>query len=85
MKSFTNQNDICEAILISIILMPTNVLLRNIILSSEVALEGSKEDRKSLFVIDLHDFYQKNGFENDAGNVILKVKNSLFLLNEMNN
>lgn len=42
LKSFTNQNDICEAILISIILMPTNVLLRNIILSSEVALEGSK-------------------------------------------
>jgi len=57
--------------------MPNNVTLKNIIISPELGKECSS--RKSLFIVDFTDFYQKNGFELNGGNVVLKVKNSLFL------
>lgn len=59
-------------------LMPTNVQLKNIIVSPKQgkAFNGLK---KGLFIVDFFDFYQKNGFELNGGNVVLKIKNSLFL------
>jgi hypothetical protein len=57
--------------------MPTNVQLRNIIISPELGKECNKG--KSLFIVDFNDFYQRNGFELNGGSVALKVKNSLFL------
>jgi hypothetical protein len=59
--------------------MPTNILLKNIIISL------TKIQKKSLFIIDFHDFYQKNAFEAVCGNASLKVKNSLFMFDEMHN
>lgn len=61
------EDDLSEAIIISMILMPTNIQLRNIIISPH------------LFIVDFFDFYQKNGFEINGGNIVLKIKNSLFL------
>jgi hypothetical protein len=66
-------------------LMPTSVLLKNIIVSPLTSIEGEGSDRKSLFIVDLHDFYQKNGFESSGGTTTLKVRNSLFLFDEMAN
>jgi hypothetical protein len=45
-------------------LMPTSVLLKNIIVSplASSEAEGGRGERKSLFIVDFHDFYQKNGF-----------------------
>ena len=63
--------------------MPTNVLLKNIIVSPDLGNES--QERKSLFMVDFHDFYQKNGFEANDGKIVLKVKNSLFLFDEMEN
>lgn len=42
--------------------MPTNVFLKNIIISPETYEGNAKLDRKSVFIVDLYDFYQKNGF-----------------------
>ena len=68
------------------ILMPTNVHLNNIIVSLNPALKCRREqDRRSLFIVDFHDFYQKNGFELNGGHAALKVRNSLFLFEEMGN
>jgi hypothetical protein len=67
------------------ILMPTNVLLKNIIISPMISEGPNKSERKSLFIVDFHDFYQKNGFESEGGNIVLKVKNSLFIFDEMKN
>lgn len=64
-------------------LMPTNVLLKNIIISPLTS--GIEGDPKSLFIVDFHDFYQKNGFESYGGTTSLKVRNSLFLFDEMAN
>lgn len=62
------------------ILMPTNIQLKNIIISLNASLKCRKEEeRRSLFIVDFHDFYQKNGFELNGGHAVLKVKNSLFL------
>jgi hypothetical protein len=55
-------DDISEAIIISMMLMPTNVLLKNIIVSP-LKYEGKEKlELKSLFIVDFNDFYQKNGF-----------------------
>ena len=64
-------------------LMPTSVLLKNIIISPLTS--GIEGDPKSLFIVDFNDFYQKNGFESYGGTTSLKVRNSLFLFDEMAN
>ena len=56
-------------------LMPTDVLLKNIIILPQKA----EKRGSSLLIVDFHDFYQKNGFENEGGHITLKVKNSLFI------
>lgn len=37
LKNYTNEDDISEAIIVSMILMPTNVLLKNIIISPMIS------------------------------------------------
>jgi len=78
-------DDISEAIIVSMILMPTNVLLKNIIVSPWKYEGKEKLELKSLFMVDFNDFYQKNGFESSGGQILLKVTNSLFLFDEMRN
>jgi len=86
LKNYIKEDEISEAIIISMILMPTNIQLKNIIVSLSSSLRSRKEEaRKSLFIVDFHDFYQKNGFELNGGHAVLKVKNSLFLFEEMGN
>lgn len=65
--------------------MPTNVLLKNIIVSPYKYEGQGKPELRSLFIVDFNDFYQKNGFESSAGKTSLKVTNSLFLFDEMRN
>lgn len=66
------------------ILMPTNIQLKNIIISPQLH-NLFKNSKKGLFIVDFFDFYQKNGFELNSGDICLKIKNSLFLFDEMHN
>lgn len=42
-------------------LMPTNILLKNIFIS-QLKTDETLEGKNNLFIVDFHDFYQKNGF-----------------------
>ena len=71
--------DLSESIIINIMLFSTNLYLRNIITSI-----FPKSQDKSLFMLDIHDFYQKDGIERRDGVDRIAVKNSLFLGDWMN-
>lgn len=71
---------ISESIILTMILLPSEIGLEDIYISPF----GESEGKGEIFVVDFWGFYQKNFMCRFGGKTMLNCKNSLFLLEIMN-
>lgn len=77
LKNLCEKDELSESIILSMILMPSKIELKNII------AVPSDSSRNSIFMIDLKEFYHADPIKKNEGNYSLKSINCLFTFDEM--
>jgi hypothetical protein len=78
LRLMTNKDLLSKAIILSMILLPSEIRLRDII------MVPSKINFGEILVIDWHSFYNKNFMQRCQDTTMLNTHNSLFVLDFMN-